>query len=69
MLASFDGTCEGTIALAAKGTNGFGYDPLFIPQGYARTFGQLTDKTKGALSHRAQALKKMVAWCRENPLG
>jgi XTP/dITP diphosphohydrolase len=68
MLASFDGTCEGTIALAAKGTNGFGYDPLFIPQGYARTFGQLGEKTKNNLSHRAQALKQFAAWCKENPL-
>jgi XTP/dITP diphosphohydrolase len=66
-LASFEGTCEGTIALAYKGTNGFGYDPLFIPQGYARSFGQLTAKTKASLSHRAQALKKFVAWCKENP--
>jgi XTP/dITP diphosphohydrolase len=55
------------IVLAPKGTNGFGYDPLFIPQGYARTFGQLTAKTKASLSHRAQALKKFVAWCKENP--
>jgi XTP/dITP diphosphohydrolase len=68
MLASFDGTCEGTISLTAKGTNGFGYDPLFIPQGYARTFGQLGEKTKNNLSHRAQALKQFAVWCRENPL-
>jgi XTP/dITP diphosphohydrolase len=66
VLASFDGACEGTIALSPKGTGGFGYDPLFIPQGYARTFGQLTEKTKAGLSHRAQALKKFIAWCREN---
>jgi XTP/dITP diphosphohydrolase len=68
-LASFEGTCEGTISLGAKGPNGFGYDPLFIPQGYARSFGQLTAKTKASLSHRAQALKKFVAWCKENPPG
>ena len=68
VLASFDGACEGTMALAAKGTNGFGYDPLFIPQGYARTFGQLTEKTKMNLSHRAIALKKFVDWCKENPV-
>jgi XTP/dITP diphosphohydrolase len=68
VLASFDGACEGTIALGPKGTGGFGYDPLFIPQGYARTFGQLTEKTKNTLSHRALALKKFMAWCRENPL-
>jgi XTP/dITP diphosphohydrolase len=68
VISTFEGTCEGTIALAAKGTNGFGYDPLFIPQGYARTFGQLTDNTKMNLSHRGQALKKFVAWCKANPL-
>jgi XTP/dITP diphosphohydrolase len=62
--ATFDGVCEGTIALAPKGTGGFGYDPLFIPQGYARTFGQLGVKTKNNLSHRAQALKKFLAWCK-----
>jgi XTP/dITP diphosphohydrolase len=67
VIQSFDGTCEGVIALGPKGTNGFGYDPLFIPQGYARTFGQLTNKTKASLSHRAQALKKLVAWCKANP--
>jgi XTP/dITP diphosphohydrolase len=68
VLASFDGACEGTITLAPKGTNGFGYDPLFLPQGYARTFGQLIEKTKTNLSHRGLALKKFVAWCKENPL-
>lgn len=67
VLASFEGVCEGMIALAAKGTGGFGYDPLFIPQGYARTFGQLGAKTKANLSHRAQALKKFLAWSKENP--
>jgi XTP/dITP diphosphohydrolase len=68
VLASFDGTCEGTITLAAKGTNGFGYDPLFIPQGYARTFGQLGEKTKMGLSHRGAALKQFFEWCKANPV-
>jgi XTP/dITP diphosphohydrolase len=68
VLASFDGTCEGTIALGPKGTNGFGYDPLFIPQGYARTFGQLGEKTKLSLSHRALAVKHFLEWCKANPL-
>ena len=67
VLASFDGTCEGTITLGPKGVNGFGYDPLFMPQGYARTFGQLTEKTKMNLSHRGAALKKFVEWCKANP--
>lgn len=68
VLGSFDGVCEGMITLAPKGTNGFGYDPLFTPQGYARTFGQLGEKTKMALSHRGLALKKFLQWCKENPL-
>ena len=68
MRGSFEGACEGTIALAPKGTNGFGYDPLFIPQGYARTFGQLGEKTKMGLSHRGLALKRFIEWCKANPL-
>jgi XTP/dITP diphosphohydrolase len=68
VIASFDGVCEGTIALAPKGANGFGYDPLFVPQGYARTFGQLGEKTKMTLSHRGLALKKFVEWCKANPI-
>jgi XTP/dITP diphosphohydrolase len=67
VLASFDGVCEGTIILAPKGTNGFGYDPLFVPAGYTRTFSQLIEKTKTTLSHRGQALKKFLAWLKENP--
>ena len=68
VLASFDGVCEGTITLGAKGANGFGYDPLFVPQGYARTFGQLGEKTKMGLSHRGLALKQFIEWCKANPL-
>jgi len=68
VVASFDGTCEGTIGLGPKGTNGFGYDPLFTPQGYARTFGQLSEKTKMGLSHRGLALKKFLEWCKANPV-
>ena len=68
MIASFDGACEGTIITESKGTHGFGYDPLFVPQGYKLTFGQLPEKTKTSLSHRGLALKKFVDWCKENPL-
>lgn len=67
VVASFEGACEGTIGLEPKGTNGFGYDPLFTPQGYARTFGQLGEKTKMSLSHRGQALKHFLDWCKANP--
>ena len=68
VLGSFEGACEGTMALAPKGAHGFGYDPLFVPEGYARTFGQLTEKTKTNLSHRGLALKKFLQWCKANPL-
>jgi len=66
VLASFDAACEGTIALAPKGTNGFGYDPLFVPAGFKKTFGQLSEKTKNTLSHRGHALRKFLAWLKQN---
>ena len=54
------GTCEGTIALAGRGANGFGYDPLFIPAGLTQTFAELSDDEKHALSHRGQALQRAL---------
>ncbi|MGM0501780.1 MAG: XTP/dITP diphosphatase [Bacillota bacterium] len=54
-----EGRCYGQIAFEPKGENGFGYDPLFIPDGYQKTFAQLDSKIKNEISHRAQALKKM----------
>ena len=50
------GTCEGTIARSPRGTNGFGYDPIFVPDGYEQTFGELSTETKEKISHRALAL-------------
>ncbi len=58
----FEGVCEGHIAEAARGEQGFGYDPLFIPDGYEQTFGELGAEVKNDLSHRAKALTKMVKW-------
>ncbi|MBC7911192.1 MAG: non-canonical purine NTP pyrophosphatase, partial [Pyrinomonadaceae bacterium] len=52
----FQGVCEGHIALSPRGRRGFGYDPVFIPDGHVLTFGQLPDEVKSRLSHRAQAL-------------
>ena len=51
-----EGICEGTITFAPRGTNGFGYDPLFIPNGYDKTFAELPDAVKNQISHRARAL-------------
>ncbi len=57
--STFDGACEGRIELAPRGTSGFGYDPLFIPNGYSQTFGELGETEKNKLSHRANALGKL----------
>jgi XTP/dITP diphosphohydrolase len=51
-----EGICNGTIAFAPRGTGGFGYDPLFIPDGYTQTFAELPDTIKNQISHRARAL-------------
>lgn len=55
-----EGICQGRIAFAPRGKNGFGYDPLFIPAGYRRTFGELSARTKNRISHRARALRKIA---------
>ena len=64
-LNCFEGTCEGRIAHAPHGTGGFGYDPLFIPDGHERTFGELPAEVKHTLSHRARALQQAVRHLRE----
>jgi XTP/dITP diphosphohydrolase len=58
-----EGRCEGWICEASHGTNGFGYDPLFVPDGYSQTFAELDTITKNSLSHRGHALRKAaVEW-------
>lgn len=52
------GDCRGRIAPAEKGKNGFGYDPVFIPNGFSKTYAELSPKTKNRISHRGQALRK-----------
>jgi XTP/dITP diphosphohydrolase len=54
-----EGRCHGIIIRAARGTGGFGYDPLFLIPEYHQTFGELSGRVKHALSHRARALAKM----------
>jgi XTP/dITP diphosphohydrolase len=55
----FEGVCEGRIGFEPRGTGGFGYDPLFLPAGYDRTFGELSEAVKNELSHRARALASL----------
>jgi XTP/dITP diphosphohydrolase len=65
VVKTFDGACEGRIAHAPRGTAGFGYDPIFIPEGHAQTFGELPDEIKQTISHRARALAKAARHLRE----
>lgn len=58
----FEGVIEGEIAPAERGTGGFGYDSLFIPAGYHKTFAQMSPVEKNAISHRSRALGKAVAF-------
>ncbi len=58
----FEGICPGHIDLAPKGQGGFGYDPLFIPEGHCQSFAELGEVVKNQLSHRAQALMKARDW-------
>jgi XTP/dITP diphosphohydrolase len=60
------GICEGHIANEPRGANGFGYDPLFIPDGHAQTFGELSQEIKQQLSHRARALTDARAFLLEH---
>lgn len=59
-LAHFSGTVEGRIIAEPRGTQGFGYDPLFIPEGYRATFAELGEEVKNSLSHRSRALAQVI---------
>jgi XTP/dITP diphosphohydrolase len=59
--ANFSGSVEGRLVESLHGTGGFGYDPLFIPDGYDQTFAELGDETKNTLSHRSRALVQAIA--------
>ena len=57
---SAEGVLEGVIVEAPRGTNGFGYDPVFVPAGETRTYAELTDAEKNAISHRARAVRALA---------
>jgi XTP/dITP diphosphohydrolase len=61
----FDGVCEGKILFEPRGQNGFGYDPLFVPDGFTQSFAELGEDIKNKLSHRAQALEKLKIFLRQ----
>jgi XTP/dITP diphosphohydrolase len=69
VLATFEGVVEGKIAERPRGSHGFGYDPIFIPNGFEETFAELPEEEKNNISHRAKAIRKLQAelptLCRE----
>lgn len=62
----FKGVCPGRVAGEARGAGGFGFDPVFVPEGRERTFAEMGAEEKGGLSHRGRALARFAAWLREN---
>jgi XTP/dITP diphosphohydrolase len=62
VLAHFSGSVEGAIISSEKGEGGFGYDPLFVPEGFGETFAELGAETKNRLSHRGRALAGLKSW-------
>jgi XTP/dITP diphosphohydrolase len=61
LLGSVEGVVEGRIADKARGSGGFGYDPIFIPEGFQQTFGELPAEVKNTISHRAKAIRRLAA--------
>ena len=59
----FEGTCEGSIATERRGSGGFGYDPVFLPDAYpGRTLAEVSEEEKNAVSHRGRAIRAMADW-------
>lgn len=65
VLHTFEGVLEGEVVLEERGTGGFGYDPIFIPEGHHRTLAELAPEEKNAISHRKRALARFVAFWHE----
>lgn len=61
-ITQFEGNIEGKIISNLRGTQGFGYDPIFVPEGYETTFAEMSLSEKGKISHRAKAFEKLVAF-------
>ena len=61
----FEGVCRGLIIEEERGTGGFGYDALFVPEGEARTFAEMSAEEKNAISHRGRALREVAAYLRD----
>lgn len=62
----FEGILKGKIGLQKNGKNGFGYDPIFIPEGFDISLAEMDEKTKNTISHRKKAIQKMQVWLNQN---
>jgi len=62
----FEGICEGTILTEKRGTSGFGYDPIFLPDGFNTSFAEMDMNEKGNISHRGKAIEKLVTFLNEH---
>lgn len=67
-LIQAEGVCEGIIIDHERGANGFGYDPMFIPNGYNKTFAELDSETKNSISHRSNAIKNLIRKLQEEKI-
>ena len=65
ILHTTEGICPGIIAAAPRGNGGFGYDPLFVPDGFEETFGELSGTVKQTISHRARAFEQIMPFLRD----
>ncbi|MEW6599892.1 MAG: XTP/dITP diphosphatase [Nitrospirota bacterium] len=67
-IKTFMGRVEGRIGTEPRGAKGFGYDPVFFPEGYDRTFGEMSDEEKSSMSHRGRALQKLSEYIKKKGL-
>lgn len=64
-IQTFEGICKGTILTQMQGNEGFGYDPIFQPEGFEETFAQMTSEQKNAVSHRGKATRKLIEYLKD----
>lgn len=63
---TFEGICRGVILKEKRGEKGFGYDPVFQPEGYEETFAEMDSEIKNTISHRGKAIEQLLNWLREH---